>query len=255
MRDKAELSRTVIDADGQPGFTDEYLSYPENETPLAITDTWPAAVIHFSLLPENFTGLCDFGFEDSLVLVQAGCLEAELTSGKKRRFQPGEVFQISSGVSNKILFRNPDEIPLRLATIGLAETPDITEPWRLPTAQDPSGAAFLRTVDGKDGLSQSRAGTLPYFDVGTGERRTAGVALSGVQFVHAGPTLDYSWHRAPQRQIVLFLTGGAEIENGHGEKHRVLPGDIYFGEDVSGQGHITRALDGRERFSVFAHLR
>ena len=69
----------------------------------------------------------------------------------------------------------------------------------------------------------------------------------------APASLDYDWHRAPQKQYVLPLTGGMRVENGKGGTHTVRPGDIYRGEDTHGRGHITRALDG-QRFSIFAHL-
>lgn len=53
---------------------------------------------------------------------------------------------------------------------------------------------------------------------------------------------------------MLPLTGGLEGENGDGSRRQVQPGGVYFGEDTTGQGQITRALDGTARVLIFAFL-
>ena len=83
---------------------------------------------------------------------------------------------------------------------------------------------------------------------------TGEIAVTRYQFVLALGDLSFDFHNAPQRQIVLPLTGGIQGENGDGSRRQVAPGGVYFGEDTTGQGHITRALDGAVRFSIFAHL-
>jgi len=82
---------------------------------------------------------------------------------------------------------------------------------------------------------------------------TNDVTINVFQFVLSLGVLSFNFHNAPQRQIVLPLTGGIEGENGEGSCRKVRPGEVYFGEDTTGQGHMTRALDGLARFSIFAH--
>ena len=53
--------------------------------------------------------------------------------------------------------------------------------------------------------------------------------------------------------MLLCLAGGIEVEVNNGSKRDVRVGDIYCGEDTTGQGHISRALDGQERLCIFAH--
>ena len=83
---------------------------------------------------------------------------------------------------------------------------------------------------------------------------TEELPLKGFQFVEKSADLNFAHHQAPQRQVLLCLTGGIEVEVGDGSKRDVRVGDIYFGEDTTGQGHISRALDGQERLCIFAHL-
>lgn len=50
------------------------------------------------------------------------------------------------------------------------------------------------------------------------------------------------------------MTGGMEGEKGDGSRRQVRPGDVCFGEDTTGQGHITPTIATRPRFSIFAFL-
>ena len=79
-------------------------------------------------------------------------------------------------------------------------------------------------------------------------------SLNRFQYVYAAADLRYDFHNAPQRQIVLPLTGGTQGENGDGSRRVIPVGGVYFGEDVTGEGHITSAVNDAIRFSVFAHL-
>src|SRR5258708_7237039 len=56
-------------------------------------------------------------------------------------------------------------------------------------------------------------------------------------------------HRAPQRQFIFVTSGVGEIELGDGTRHRFAPGDILFAEDTTGDGHITRTLEGMRGFA------
>lgn len=67
----------------------------------------------------------------------------------------------------------------------------------------------------------------------------------------AGGLLDY--HPAPRRQFVVTLAGIVEIECGDGSKRRFGPGEIMLADDTSGEGHITREIEG-PRQSLFITL-
>jgi hypothetical protein len=66
-----------------------------------------------------------------------------------------------------------------------------------------------------------------------------------------GGALDF--HTAPRRQFVITLAGRVEVECGDGAKCRFGPGDIMLADDTTGQGHITREVEG-PRKSLFIPL-
>ena len=68
----------------------------------------------------------------------------------------------------------------------------------------------------------------------------------------AGPEV-WDFHVAPRRQFAIHVIGRTEIEVGSGEKRRFGPGDVLLADDQTGQGHISREIEG-PRFQVFAVL-
>jgi hypothetical protein len=78
--------------------------------------------------------------------------------------------------------------------------------------------------------------------------------VKGLQFRYTRPDYDLDFHNAPRRQFIVNLTGGVEIEVSDGEVRRFEPGTVFLAEDTNGKGHKSRALDGKERFSLFIHL-
>ncbi len=49
-------------------------------------------------------------------------------------------------------------------------------------------------------------------------------------------------HAAPQRQLVVILSGEAEIETSDGNTRRFRQGDVFLADDTTGEGHISRFL-------------
>lgn len=76
----------------------------------------------------------------------------------------------------------------------------------------------------------------------------------GVVFRETPADYDSGFHNAPRRQYVVILAGTMELETGDGNKHRLGPGEILLGEDVAGEGHITRAIGGTPGKSLFIPL-
>ena len=58
---------------------------------------------------------------------------------------------------------------------------------------------------------------------------------------------DRGFHNAPRRQFVAVLKGGLEMETGDGTRLRVLPGEVFLADDLTGQGHKTRDLEAPTR--------
>jgi uncharacterized cupin superfamily protein len=77
---------------------------------------------------------------------------------------------------------------------------------------------------------------------------------TGVIFRETGGDYDYDFHNAPRRQYVVNLDGAVEITVGSGESRIFGPGDVFLAEDTDDQGHISRAVNGQVRHSLFITL-
>ena len=77
---------------------------------------------------------------------------------------------------------------------------------------------------------------------------------TGLVFRETTGDYNYDFHTAPRRQYVVNLEGGVEIEVGDGTKRILGAGDILLAEDTTGQGHVSRAVAGKPRRSLFITL-
>ncbi len=76
-------------------------------------------------------------------------------------------------------------------------------------------------------------------------------AVTGLQFRKVSADYDYDFHCAPQKQYIVLLDGGVEIETSLGEIRKFPTGNILLVEDVAGKGHKTKNLEKKERTSLF----
>ncbi len=108
-----------------------------------------------------------------------------------------------------------------------------------------------RLYTGADGQSHFEDVTVELDDHGTVGHLSALHPASGLIFRHTDGDYHYDWHNAPQRQYIVILEGGLDIEVGDGTRRSFVAGDIVLAEDVDGQGHISRSIDGTPRKSLF----
>ena len=80
------------------------------------------------------------------------------------------------------------------------------------------------------------------------------IDVTSLQFRRTSPEYFIDWHNAPRRQYVVTLSGESEVELGDGTKIRLYPGHILLAEDITGQGHISRAVGSEDRISLFIPL-
>jgi quercetin dioxygenase-like cupin family protein len=108
---------------------------------------------------------------------------------------------------------------------------------------------IVRLYTGRDGQSHFEDLNIPAGEV-------ENVALkpgADMTFRRAPDGRFSSWHNAPRRQYVIILSGQMEIGIGDGTARRLKAGDILLAEDLTGQGHTTRAVGG-PRVSVSVPL-
>ncbi|MBW2520396.1 MAG: hypothetical protein JRD88_08600 [Deltaproteobacteria bacterium] len=111
-----------------------------------------------------------------------------------------------------------------------------------------------RLYTGRDGESHFEEIDLPLMNAGAIGSLSTPFAVKKIIFRETDGTYHYHWHNAPERQFVLILEGQVEIEIGSGEKRLFSSGDILLAEDTTGHGHISRAVNGGVRRSVFVVL-
>ncbi len=110
-----------------------------------------------------------------------------------------------------------------------------------------------RVYTGADGHSHFDIVEYPLTDAGPIGSLSEKVEVSQLIFRKVPPGYD-DWHNAPQKQFVVLLNGGVEIETSFGEKRSFEQGEILLMEDTTGKGHRSRNLLPQQRTSLFITL-
>jgi len=113
---------------------------------------------------------------------------------------------------------------------------------------------ITRLFTGGDGQSHFEDIEIPLNPKGDVGALSEEIKSKGIIFRETGGEYNYDWHNTPARQYVIMLEGEVEIEVGNGTKRVFGTGDILLAEDVTGQGHISRAVNGHPRRSMFVTL-
>ena len=75
----------------------------------------------------------------------------------------------------------------------------------------------------------------------TGKRTNLGSVES--MFIFSVPAgTDVPAHNAPQPYICFILSGQGEVLTSDGNKQAFAAGDVLFCDDLTGKGHVTRAI-------------
>ena len=114
--------------------------------------------------------------------------------------------------------------------------------------------SIVRLYTGSDNRSHFEDVQITLKDAGKTGFLAERIKASGVIFRETNGDYDYDFHPAPRRQYVVNLRGEVEIEVGDGTKRILRSGDILLAEDTTGQGHISRAVAGKPRKSLFITL-
>ena len=79
-------------------------------------------------------------------------------------------------------------------------------------------------------------------------------STTGIVFRRVESGYFSDWHCAPRRQFVITLEGEVEIGLGDGSVHRFGVGQAMLAEDLTGQGHTTRAVGDGPRLTATVPL-
>ena len=113
---------------------------------------------------------------------------------------------------------------------------------------------IVRVYTGDDGASHFEDVEIELEDQGGMGRISSLWRGKGVIFREVDGNYALDFHNAPRRQFVINLLGAVDIEVGDGTVRRLGPGEILLAEDTTGQGHISRAVDGQSRTCLFVPL-
>ena len=116
-------------------------------------------------------------------------------------------------------------------------------------AQGKTPVKVTRIYTDANGRTQVQEFELPLKPRDKGSDVSAPVQLTTLQVRRTTPEYFIDWHPASRRQLVVTLAGESEIELEDGRKIRTGPGHILLAEDVTGKGHISRAVPGKDRIA------
>ena len=89
---------------------------------------------------------------------------------------------------------------------------------------------------------------------GPGGKVSARFPATGIIFRTTEGSYSYDWHTAPRKQYIINLDAAVKITASDGESRVIGPGEILLVEDTRGKGHVSQAVDGKFRHSVFVTL-
>ena len=114
--------------------------------------------------------------------------------------------------------------------------------------------SITRVYSDEKGDSHFEDIEIPMKNAGDIGSLSTALPVKGIIFREVEPSYDYDFHNAPQKQYIILLDGGIEIETSLGDKRIFGPGEILLVEDVDGKGHRTRNLKSVRRRSVFVTI-
>jgi hypothetical protein len=110
---------------------------------------------------------------------------------------------------------------------------------------------YTRLYTGPDGLSYFEDVEVPLTDRGSGTELSELFDAKSMAMRRNTSAYELDYHTASRRQFVVNLTGIVEIVASGGETRRFGPGSIMLAEDTTGKGHLSQAVEGKLRQSIF----
>ena len=99
---------------------------------------------------------------------------------------------------------------------------------------------LVRIYTGDDGQSHFEDSGLPESDV----QRIATKPGEDLVFRRSAPDRPVEWHNPTRRQYLIVVSGQMEVSVADGSVRQFQAGDVLIAEDMTGQGHLTKAVSG-----------
>jgi hypothetical protein len=95
---------------------------------------------------------------------------------------------------------------------------------------------------------------IEYVESTAAGRLSKRLPVTGLIFREVLPTYDLDWHNAPRRQYIINLDNGVQITASDGEARVIGAGEVILVEDITGKGHLSKAVNDRLRHCIFVAL-
>jgi uncharacterized cupin superfamily protein len=105
-----------------------------------------------------------------------------------------------------------------------------------------------------DGETHFRDVAVAWVEEGDFSKYSARLPATGIIFRETSGDYDLDWHPAPRRQYIINLEGAVAITASDGERRVIGAGEVLLVEDTTGKGHLSEAVAGRMRRSIFVTL-
>jgi hypothetical protein len=102
-----------------------------------------------------------------------------------------------------------------------------------------------------DGETHFRDIAVEWVEERNGSKLSRRLPANGIIFRETGGDYDLDWHPAPRRQYIINLDGGVKITASDGESRVIGAGEVILVEDTTGKGHLSQAVRGQLRHSIF----
>ncbi len=103
----------------------------------------------------------------------------------------------------------------------------------------------------EDGQSHFRDIEVEWTSEGRGGKLSDRLPATGIIFRQVQPYYELDWHSAPRRQYIINLDAGVQITASDGEARIIGAGEVILVEDISGKGHLSKAVDEKIRHCIF----
>ncbi|MBI3327215.1 MAG: hypothetical protein HYZ81_11010 [Nitrospinae bacterium] len=104
------------------------------------------------------------------------------------------------------------------------------------------------------GDSHFQDAEVEYVETTRSGRLSARMPATGIIFREVPPTYDLDWHPAPRRQYIINLDNGVQLTASDGESRIIGAGEVILVEDITGKGHLSKAVNDRIRHCIFVTL-
>ena len=101
------------------------------------------------------------------------------------------------------------------------------------------------------GESHFRDIEVEWAEIRPSRKYSARLPATGIIFRETAADYDLDWHPAPRRQYIVNLDAGVKITASDGEAREIGAGEVILVEDTHGKGHLSQAIGGKVRQSIF----